>query len=180
MCIRDRCGDGIIIDSEKCDDGNSVSGDGCTSTCQIESGYTCTGAPSDCRNSITPPPVVTPPTNPSGGVPLYQTGKISINSNNVFITLGTNPTFTFNNPTEMQNFIKSSYTVSNPPTTYCAQRSSPELNLFDCLLIFPSGVPNQQFTAKFSYDYQGRRGNADVVVDPLAVANNARRSRFGG
>lgn len=30
------CGDGIIYPSEACDDGNSVSGDGCTSTCQTE------------------------------------------------------------------------------------------------------------------------------------------------
>lgn len=26
-----------------CDDGNSVSGDGCSSTCQLEAGWTCTG-----------------------------------------------------------------------------------------------------------------------------------------
>ncbi len=31
------CGDGIIEGTEECDDGNIVSGDGCSSTCQIES-----------------------------------------------------------------------------------------------------------------------------------------------
>jgi cysteine-rich repeat protein len=31
---KDYCGDGQVIDSE-CDDGNTVSGDGCSSTCQI-------------------------------------------------------------------------------------------------------------------------------------------------
>ena len=30
------CGDGIINGSETCDDGNTISGDGCSSTCQIE------------------------------------------------------------------------------------------------------------------------------------------------
>lgn len=47
------CGNGIFegIDAsiglttsvydEKCDDGNNNDGDGCSSTCQIESGYTC-------------------------------------------------------------------------------------------------------------------------------------------
>ena len=29
---------------EQCDDGNRVSGDGCSSTCQIEAGYECTGS----------------------------------------------------------------------------------------------------------------------------------------
>lgn len=27
----------------ECDDGNTVNGDGCSSTCTIESGYTCGG-----------------------------------------------------------------------------------------------------------------------------------------
>lgn len=38
-----RCGDGIVQQDqgETCDDGNSIDGDGCSSTCQIESGFTC-------------------------------------------------------------------------------------------------------------------------------------------
>jgi len=38
------CGDGIlqIVDGEQCDDGNTVSGDGCSSSCVLEPGYTCT------------------------------------------------------------------------------------------------------------------------------------------
>jgi fibro-slime domain-containing protein len=35
------CGDGIIETGETCDDGNSVPGDGCSGTCQIEPGYAC-------------------------------------------------------------------------------------------------------------------------------------------
>ncbi len=31
-----KCGDGVINAGETCDDGNTVSGDGCSSTCQIE------------------------------------------------------------------------------------------------------------------------------------------------
>ena len=34
------CGDGIII-NKKCDDKNFVSGDGCSSDCEIEAGYEC-------------------------------------------------------------------------------------------------------------------------------------------
>src|SRR5690554_43152 len=31
-----RCGDGIVQENEQCDDGNAISGDGCSSTCQAE------------------------------------------------------------------------------------------------------------------------------------------------
>jgi cysteine-rich repeat protein len=37
------CGDGILITElkEKCDDGNIISGDGCSEICEIEDGYQC-------------------------------------------------------------------------------------------------------------------------------------------
>lgn len=34
--------------SEQCDDGNTSGGDGCSTLCQRESGYTCSGTPSTC------------------------------------------------------------------------------------------------------------------------------------
>ena len=42
-CVR--CGDHVIGAGESCEDadGNTVSGDGCSSTCQIEPGYDCSG-----------------------------------------------------------------------------------------------------------------------------------------
>lgn len=36
----DICGDGIII-NKQCDDGNTISGDGCSNICVIEYGYAC-------------------------------------------------------------------------------------------------------------------------------------------
>ena len=42
------CGNGRLDGAETCDDGARSSGDGCSSTCRIEAGYTCTGAPSVC------------------------------------------------------------------------------------------------------------------------------------
>jgi cysteine-rich repeat protein len=45
------CGDGVISGTETCDDGNTTSGDGCSSSCATESGYTCTGQPSTCSTS---------------------------------------------------------------------------------------------------------------------------------
>jgi cysteine-rich repeat protein len=43
------CGDGIATGAEACDDGNTVSGDGCSSTCTLEA---------VCGNGITTPPEV--------------------------------------------------------------------------------------------------------------------------
>src|SRR6185437_7311515 len=35
------CGDGVIEGSEECDDGNTMSGDGCSAICTVEPWYTC-------------------------------------------------------------------------------------------------------------------------------------------
>jgi formylglycine-generating enzyme len=49
-----QCGDGVIEPPfETCDDGNTVSGDGCSATCQVEPGWTCNGAsPTVCTTPI--------------------------------------------------------------------------------------------------------------------------------
>jgi len=38
------CGDSMVTGDEVCDDGNVVNGDGCSSTCTLETGYTCFSA----------------------------------------------------------------------------------------------------------------------------------------
>jgi cysteine-rich repeat protein len=48
------CRDGVIEAEEQCDDGNFVSGDGCSNTCLVEAGYQCSGEPSTC--TPLPPP----------------------------------------------------------------------------------------------------------------------------
>lgn len=45
------CGDGIVDSTEECDDGNLEDGDGCSSVCTIETGWTCTQAASDAASS---------------------------------------------------------------------------------------------------------------------------------
>jgi cysteine-rich repeat protein len=42
------CGNGIIELGEQCDDDDTINGDGCSSSCTVESGYTCVGEPSVC------------------------------------------------------------------------------------------------------------------------------------
>jgi cysteine-rich repeat protein len=36
------CGDGVVDESETCDDGNEDGGDGCNAACQVTNGYACT------------------------------------------------------------------------------------------------------------------------------------------
>jgi len=46
------CGNGMVDELEHCDDGNSESNDGCSSTCTVECGYDCTGgSPSTCAST---------------------------------------------------------------------------------------------------------------------------------
>jgi cysteine-rich repeat protein len=50
------CGDNFISVGEQCEDGNTVSGDGCSATCQFEPGYTCTSTlPNVCTAIISCP-----------------------------------------------------------------------------------------------------------------------------
>src|SRR6188474_2417451 len=44
------CGDGTLTDDEACDDGNEISGDGCSDTCLIvEIGFSCAVAGEPCQ-----------------------------------------------------------------------------------------------------------------------------------
>ncbi len=47
------CGNGIVETDEDCDDGDQNSGDGCSASCTIESGYSCNGFPSSTCTQIT-------------------------------------------------------------------------------------------------------------------------------
>jgi fibro-slime domain-containing protein len=44
------CGDGVIERNEDCDDGNTISGDGCSRICQVESNYQCKEQGKPCEN----------------------------------------------------------------------------------------------------------------------------------
>jgi len=55
------CGDGIIDSWEVCDDGNSMGGDGCSASCEVERGFACSGEPSVCE--IVEAPTIDTPTN---------------------------------------------------------------------------------------------------------------------
>lgn len=42
------CADGVVQTGELCDDGDSDGGDGCSASCAVEGGWTCSGSPSVC------------------------------------------------------------------------------------------------------------------------------------
>jgi cysteine-rich repeat protein len=44
------CGDGRIGPGETCDDGGTSGADGCSATCQLEAGWTCSAVPSVCTS----------------------------------------------------------------------------------------------------------------------------------
>lgn len=46
------CGDGVIEDVEECDDGNTVSGDGCSSVCHLETGWVCLTPNTPCQMTV--------------------------------------------------------------------------------------------------------------------------------
>ena len=53
----EKCGDGLYLGLVECDDGNILEGDGCSSSCTIESGYKCihnTGLPDVCYDVRAP------------------------------------------------------------------------------------------------------------------------------
>jgi hypothetical protein len=165
------CGDGLVVGSETCDTGVITVQAGCIQ-CKVVQGYSCLGQPSLCSPILTPNNTIPNPPNPSAPR-LSLKGNISLNSNNIYLSLLTNPTFTFPNPSIMQNFIQATYVNTLRPVTYCVQKAA-ALNTFDCLLIYPSGIPNTKFNVRFSFDYQGKAANLTVTIDPLLYASSAR------
>lgn len=63
------CGDGLIKGTEACDDSNTNSGDGCSNSCTVETGWTCSGTPSSCTPILTDGLCVGPETCCTGGPP---------------------------------------------------------------------------------------------------------------
>jgi cysteine-rich repeat protein len=60
------CGNSLLEDGEQCDDGNGVSGDGCSDTCQVEDGFDCSiPVPPDTTNLLADPGFEAGTPNPS-------------------------------------------------------------------------------------------------------------------
>jgi cysteine-rich repeat protein len=47
--VEPQCANGQVESGEDCDDNNTDDGDGCDANCQLETGWSCTGSPSNCN-----------------------------------------------------------------------------------------------------------------------------------
>ena len=145
------CGNGQKDGSEGCDDGNSNNGDGCSSTCSVENGYSCdSSSPSIC-------------TKAARNIKLV--GNVINNSAAVYLTVQTTPAFKFNNEQEMRQFMKYSFTNNaGPSQAYCNQRFGNGA-FFDCIFLYPSGVPLMSFVVELSFEREGKSGYIAIPID---------------
>lgn len=69
--------------------------------------------------------------------------NIVTNYANVFIMLQTEKVYTFSNENEMKKFMQYDFpdASTTPASAYCVQNVG-QKQLFQCLLLYPSGVPN--------------------------------------
>jgi fibro-slime domain-containing protein len=51
-CVNATCGNGIVEGAEECDDGNTISGEGCTSDCKLESDWACPKPGEPCISTV--------------------------------------------------------------------------------------------------------------------------------
>ena len=90
------CGDGVAEDPEECDDGNTVSGDGCDAGCQLEpGGNPCAGVPTSpgtapravlVADGLNSPLFVTaPPLDPRRVFIVERPGKVLVLENGVLL-----------------------------------------------------------------------------------------------
>ncbi|MCP3869349.1 MAG: SUMF1/EgtB/PvdO family nonheme iron enzyme, partial [Gammaproteobacteria bacterium] len=51
-CVPVKCGDGLAVDDEECDDSNMDDGDGCSSLCRLEPGFACETGGGSCHPTV--------------------------------------------------------------------------------------------------------------------------------
>ena len=90
------CGDGLLMGENECDDSNLINGDGCSSTCKIETGYECKGT--FCWEIVNPTASVT-----------------SVSKDNV-LTLTFNEVVVFQNISEVEHSMK--VYINGPSSPY--------------------------------------------------------------
>lgn len=94
-------------------------------------------------------------------------GAPKFNYNNVLVILQTPKQYPGLSDYDKKNFIKYDFPGAGQPTSvYCVQNSA-ILNQFECLMFYPSGLPNFVYTVNFSYSYAGDSGFLPVQINPL-------------
>jgi hypothetical protein len=126
----------------------------------MEEGWKCDGSPSLC-SKVTSKPV-------ARGMKLFK--DVIINSNNAFILVETDNAYHFNSAAEMKSFLQYKFILpgTEPTSAYCLQQVG-NLRLFQCLLIYASGVPNFPYEVELSY----RKNGSDIGFLPLIIDSHA-------
>jgi fibro-slime domain-containing protein len=183
-----KCGNGNVEAGEDCDDGNLASGDGCSATCKVETGFTCT--PQTQQDSV---PCAADPTQRCLQLPIvYRDFKSEkeIGGHPDFFYLGaalstpatfTNPAGSTHSPGALFNFDRR-YCVpnsggpakANDSTARCWDIAQTSLGANGKPVFNPARAGgtncNCQFT-DFSHDTNGGRvgGYTNVANGPLYV-----------
>lgn len=105
---------------------------------------------------------------------MEQVGNTISNSAAVYITIKTERLFKFNDENEMKNFMNSEFTNgADPVSAFCNQRFG-ALQLFDCIFMYPSGVPLYPFNIRLFFSKDGFNGELTVGVDASKGAFSMR------
>lgn len=157
------CGDGkkFIL---PCDDGNTLSGDGCSSTCQIESGYSCNGGTSK-----------SPDTCSKMGGNTKISIAIAANSP-AYTTPGIVTDFVVRPPIkrshqQLHNMFRITFsTDKGRPMQLRISQSDSDLASIRCFFAYNSNLPNEFFTATFKVQ-DDSLGEDSVTIMYNAITN---------
>lgn len=70
----------------------------------------------------------------------------------------------------MRSFIKYDFTSQAEPVSAFCLQDSLDKQIFQCLFLYPSGVPNFAFVINLSYERNGEFGSIGVTVDASQTA----------
>ena len=101
-------------------------------------------------------------------------GKTINNSAAVYMTIKTFKTFKFNSENEMKNFLKCEFSSGAAPNSFFCNQRFGALQLFDCVFLYPSGVPLTPFKVNLSFSKDGQNGELPMNVDVSGGAFSTR------
>jgi cysteine-rich repeat protein len=178
------CGDGILEADEICDDGNTATGDGCSATCELETGYYCDGVPSVCTmvmcgdstvdpgESCDPPATGTCSANcaleiAAAGSGISLTGGLDATDPTYVRPSATCGTFTSTVPHHYDTFVIENTTGTAQTLTVTAAWTGDDGFLFAYRYPFNSDL--QRFNCLRGDDDFGGTGGSQIVDLDIAV-----------
>ena len=158
------CGDGLKRNQEQCDDGNTVNGDGCSSTCQIETAWSCNNDP-----------VNTCCTLESTQLSLTINKILKVpNKNSMTLILQVSPQLSILTPENMQQFV--TLTVINVPL-YNESRVSKPNQVIEVTYDYNQSIHGKKGSIGFEISFNQNNAPSCVIrasknITIMAQANN--------